>query len=208
MSRFETTNTLGDERDTSQGLTGSKAVLSLVKADVYRYFGRNDMKKVVHGFARIPGFRYTALLRVVQGFGVRHPLGLVALGWKARMGAKYGFQIPKYVTIGPGFYIGHFGEIVLNRDVAIGRNCNIAHNCTIGQANRGSRQGTPTLGDCVWIGTGATIVGGITIGDNVLIAPGAYVNRDVPDNSVVIGNPAEIRAKDSDAVEGYVNRRV
>lgn len=44
------------------------------------------------------------------------------------------------------------------------------------QENRGVRQGTPVIGDCVWIGVNATIVGKIIIGDNVLIAPNSYAN--------------------------------
>ena len=49
----------------------------------------------------------------------------------------------------------------------------------------------------------ATVVGNVTIGDDVLIAPGAFVNFDVPSHSVVIGNPAQIHHKEN-ATEGYV----
>ncbi|HOO79472.1 MAG TPA: serine acetyltransferase, partial [Lachnospiraceae bacterium] len=59
----------------------------------------------------------------------------------------------------------------------------------------------------VWIGTNAVIVGNITIGDDVMIAPGAYVTTDVPAHSIVIGNPAVIRHRDN-ATEGYINRPV
>jgi serine O-acetyltransferase len=51
------------------------------------------------------------------------------------------------------------------------------------------------------------IVGKITIGNNVLIAPGAYVNVDVPDNSIVIGNPATIKSRE-DATAGYIQNKV
>jgi serine O-acetyltransferase len=108
------------------------------------------------------------------------------------------------IKIGPGFYIGHFGTIVINSQTIIGENCNIAHLTTIGQINKGYRKGTPIIGNHVWIGTGAVIVGKITVGNNVLIAPNAYVNRDVPDNSLVIGNPMEIISKE-DATSGYIN---
>ncbi|WP_313216497.1 serine acetyltransferase [Soonwooa sp.] len=120
---------------------------------------------------------------------------------------KYGFQIYAETQIGPGLYLGHWGQLVINPTAIIGRNCNIAQGVTIAQTNRGKREGVPVIGDEVWIGPNAVIVGGITIGNNVLIAPNAYVNMDVPANSVVIGNPAQITPNNM-ATEGYINNKV
>ena len=83
-------------------------------------------------------------------------------------------------------------------------NCNISHGVTIGQANRGKLRGCPVIGNKVWIGTGAVIVGKISIGSNVLIAPNSYVNFDVPDNSIVFGNPGRIIPK-ANATDSYIN---
>ena len=58
--------------------------------------------------------------------------------------------------------------------------------------DRHDPRGPPRIGDRVWIGTNAVIVGGIEIGDDVLIAPGAFVNVDVPSGSTVIGNPGVV----------------
>lgn len=69
--------------------------------------------------------------------------------------------------------------------------------------NRGKRQGTPIIGDNVWIGINAAIVGNIHIGNDVLIAPNSYVNRDIPDHSVVFGNPCTVRHRDN-ATESYI----
>ena len=74
---------------------------------------------------------------------------------------------------------------------------------TIGYERRGERQGNPTIGNKVWIGSNAIIVGKIFIGNNVLIAPGSFVNFDVPDDSIVLGNPGKIIPK-KNATEGYV----
>ncbi|WP_425440669.1 hypothetical protein [Pontibacter mucosus] len=60
------------------------------------------------------------------------------------------------------------------------------------------------MGDNVWIGTGSVIVGNVRIGSNVLIAPNAFVNVDVPDNSLVVGNPCKILEKEAPC-EGYIN---
>lgn len=88
----------------------------------------------------------------------------------------------------------------------MGANCNVHKGVTIGQENRGRRKGAPCIGDGVWMGVNSTIVGGITIGDDVLIAPNSYVNFDVPSHSIVIGNPAKIIHRDN-ATESYIENK-
>lgn len=78
---------------------------------------------------------------------------------------------------------------------------------TIGAENRGKRKGTPVIGNNVWIGINATIVGKITIGNDVLIAPNTLVNFDVPDHSIVVGCPGIIKSVPN-ATEGYINNAV
>ena len=85
--------------------------------------------------------------------------------------------------------------------------CNIGKGVIIGRENSGKRKGAPVIGDEVWIGINAVIVGNIHIGNDVLIDPNAYVNFDVPDHSIVIGNPAMIKHCDY-ATEGYINNKV
>ena len=84
---------------------------------------------------------------------------------------------------------------------------NIATGVTIGQENRGKRKGCPTIGDRVWIGTNAVLVGNINIGSDVLIAPLSYVNFDVPDHSIVLGNPARIISREN-ATASYIEKLV
>lgn len=88
-------------------------------------------------------------------------------------------------------------------NVIIGENVTLLNGVLIGSQSRGAREGTPTIGNSVWIGTNAVVVGKINIGNNVLIAPGAFVNFDVPDNTIVLGNPGKIIPK-SDATKGYI----
>lgn len=123
-----------------------------------------------------------------------------------RYSRKYGLEILSK-KIGEGLYIGHPHNINVHPHAVIGKNCNLNKGCTIGRENRGKRNGAPTLGDNVWVGNYATVVGNVHIGDDVLIAPNAFVNFDVPDHSIVIGNPAIIKAR-RDATEGYVSNRV
>lgn len=102
-----------------------------------------------------------------------------------RIKYKYGFDISYRTTIGPGFYIGHFGGVVIHGDTVIGSNCNISQGITIGILTRGKNAGIPTIGDRVFIGPGALVLGGITIGNDVLIGANAVINFDVADESVV-----------------------
>ena len=171
----------------------------VIASDLFRYKGQTSILK---GF-RSPGFRYMYFLRKASIHKKYSPLGIFYRLILKRLGLKFGFQIPVRTKIGEGFYIGHFGTIVINRNASIGKNCNIAHSTTIGQANRGKLKGYPVLGDKVWIGTGSVIVGNVKIGSNVLIAPNSFVNMDVPDDSLVIGNPAKIIEK-KNPTHGYI----
>lgn len=119
----------------------------------------------------------------------------------------YCVEISPYTKIGPGLYISHPFSITTHTDAKIGKNCNLNKGVLIGAANRGKRKGAPTIGDNVRIGINAVVVGKISIGNDVLIAPNSYVNIDVPDHSIVIGNPCIIKHCDN-ATEGYINNPI
>ena len=123
-----------------------------------------------------------------------------------RAARKYGLEILSD-NLGPGLYIGHAHNINVNPEVIIGKNCNLNKGCTLGKENRGKRKGAPILGDNVWIGTNSVVVGKVHIGNDVLIAHNAYVNFDVPDHSIVLGNPGNI-IKKGNATEGYITMRI
>jgi serine O-acetyltransferase len=94
-------------------------------------------------------------------------------------------------TIGGGLYIAHIGGIHINPQAIVGCNCDIAHRVTIGASAMG-RKGAPVLGDKVYIGTGATLVGKITIGNGAKIAANTLVMTNVPDGATVMGVPGRI----------------
>lgn len=120
-----------------------------------------------------------------------------------RMSKRYGLEILSRAQIGSGLYLGHAYNITVAGGAVIGNNVNLHKGCTIGAENRGKRQGCPVLGNRVYVGINSTIVGNVHIGDDVLIAGNTFVNFDVPDHSVVIGNPASVHSKDN-ATEGYI----
>lgn len=101
---------------------------------------------------------------------------------------KYNVDIYPSAIIGEGFRIAHLGSIVIGDKVIIGKNCTIQSCVTIGQKDRNS--GFPILGDNVYVGSGAKILGGVHVGSNSVIGANAVVIHDVEDNATVVGMPA------------------
>ena len=168
-----------------------------INSDLYRLEGKYDIKSKIKNILLNGGFKFIYTHRKGNYYRVK----------LYRYNIKYGFEISNLANIDKGFYIGHRGSIVINPNAIIGKNFSITSGVTIGQENRGKRKGTPKIGDSVWIGSNSTIVGNITIGNNVLIAPGSFINFDVPNNSIVIGNPAIIKSN-PEATRGYITWEV
>ncbi|WP_369825727.1 serine O-acetyltransferase [Caulobacter sp. BP25] len=93
--------------------------------------------------------------------------------------------------LGPAAYIPHPYGIVVG-DATIGRNVTILQNVTIGTASR-SRRDTPIIGDDVFIGAGAVIIGAVKIGPGASIGANAVVVKDVPAGASAIGVPARVK---------------
>lgn len=100
---------------------------------------------------------------------------------------KLGFQFTENV-FGPGLNIYNYGPIIVNPSARIGCNCTIYPGVVIGGK---VENGYPKIGDNVFIGASAKVLGGVNIGNNVFIAPNAVVVKDIPDNHVVVGIPAK-----------------
>ena len=115
---------------------------------------------------------------------------------------KYGYEIHYKCEIAPGLKLVHRGGVVVNSSAKIGHNVTLQKGCTIGSNRRGKKCGVPSIGDNVWIGANAAIIGKVTIGDDVMIAPNSYINFDVPSHSVCVGNPAKIIPREN-ATEFY-----
>jgi serine O-acetyltransferase len=126
---------------------------------------------------------------------------LVRYSYETGIGLYENMNLPK------GLIIGHAGTIVINGNATFRGNLFLTHGVTIGRDIRGKRKGTPKFGKNVCVRTNSTVVGNITIGDDVLIAPNTFVNFDVPSHSIVIGNPASIHHRDW-ATEGHLGRNL
>ena len=123
-----------------------------------------------------------------------------------RLCRKYGLEIKTSTKIGKGFYMGHPYNITISPFAEIGNNVNIMKGATVGYSG-GKKRGAPKIGDCVYIGINSTVVGGITIGNDVMIAPNSFVNTDVPSHSIAIGSPAKIIPREN-ATNEYIIYRV
>jgi serine O-acetyltransferase len=182
----------------------------LLAADLFRLEGRRGWRALLRSMRRDPGFDYVFWMRSCRYLRhhrwLRYVLYPVARWCYNRRRFRYGISIPFDTDIGPGFFIGHFGGIVVNGSSRIGRNCNISHGVTLGQTNRGERRGCPVVGDNVYIGPGAKLIGGIRVGDRAAIGANAVVTRDVPAGAVVAGIPAKVISQAGSA--GYVEYTV
>ncbi|MEP6988905.1 MAG: serine acetyltransferase [Chloroflexota bacterium] len=102
-----------------------------------------------------------------------------------------GVWLSPQARIGRGLYIGHFGSIFVDASI-IGENCNLSQEVTLGFAGRGDRGGLPTLGDRVFLGAGAKVIGQITLGNDVAVGANAVVTQNLPDRAVAVGSPAKV----------------
>lgn len=124
------------------------------------------------------------------------------------IGRSYHLEIPNWGNIGKNLVLAHPFGITVNPAVVIGDGCVLFKNCTIGSVRSGKRAGFPMIGNNCVVGCGAFVCGGITIGNDVLICANAFVDFDVPDHSIVIGNPGVIHHKenataDYNGLKGY-----
>lgn len=97
----------------------------------------------------------------------------------------------------PTFPHGFYGVFV-SGGAKIGQNCVIFHQVTIGSNTLANTKhfGAPTLGDNVYIGAGAKIIGGIHVGNNVRIGANCVVTKDVPDNTTVVLSAPRLITRD------------
>jgi serine O-acetyltransferase len=132
---------------------------------------------------------------------------LVHVLWKARIPLlprfiaalvhrATGIDIHPGATIGPGFFIDHGTGVVIGGTAVIGENVTIYQGVTLGGTSLARTKRHPTLGNNVTVGSGAAVLGDITIGDHTKIGANSVVVKDVPPNSTVVGIPGRVVLQD------------
>jgi serine O-acetyltransferase len=139
-------------------------------------------------------------IHAIWGYRVAHRLW----GWKLRTLARAHSQFVRFLTgveihpaavIGRRFFIDHGMGVVIGETVVIGDDVMLYHGVTLGGRSAANGKRHPTLGDDIIVGTGATILGPVTIGSHSLVGAQAVVVTDAPDNSVLTGIPAVVRPR-------------
>ena len=112
-----------------------------------------------------------------------------------------GIEIHPGATIGKSLFIDHGSGVVVGETSMIGNNVTLFQGVTLGGTGKETGKRHPTVGDSVVIGTGAKILGNITIGHNAYIGANAVVIRNVPANSTVVGVPGHIAKQDGKKID-------
>jgi serine O-acetyltransferase len=159
--------------------------LWLGKADERRRYDLRTCLKLVVSFV---GLRATLLYRLSHRAHQKRIRFLPQLLYQLNL-FLFGLDIPPNIPIGPGLYIPHpLGNVVMAE--RIGSRVTLVSNVTIGMRRE---LVFPIIGDDVYVGAGARVLGPIRVGNNVSIGANAVVLKDVPDNSTAVGVPAQIR---------------
>lgn len=117
---------------------------------------------------------------------------------------KLGFSIG-FNTFGPGLSIAHYGQIVVHGNACVGKNCRIHEGVTIGATGGSTR--APIIGDNVFIGSGAKIIGEINIAEGVAIGANAAVVKDISEAYTTWGGVPARKISDHDS-KAYLNVRL
>lgn len=123
---------------------------------------------------------------------VRLPLKVVGRLAAFFVEAVTHIELPPQAIIGPGLFLPHAGYVIVASNATIGRHCTLTQGVSIGH-RAGGREASfdsPVLGNRVYVGPGAAILGPVNVGDDVLIGANAVVINSVSPRAVVVGNPA------------------
>jgi serine O-acetyltransferase len=172
-----------------------------LRLDCYRITGNTGWNAVVRALCVSRTFRPIATLRAYQALRARggaarllRPFVTACHRWLC---AACGIELPLELQAGPGLAITHGWGLVVNGGAKLGRNVTLMQGVTIGRADSiaadGSRStGYPVIGNDVWIGPGAVVVGGVHVGDGCRILPNSVVTTDLDAGSMAGGVPAKV----------------
>lgn len=138
-----------------------------------------------------PSFKVQIYYKIAKYFyNKKHYLIARIISEKAKR--KTGIEIHPGATIGKNLFIDHGIGVVIGETAIIGDNVTMFHGVTLGGTGKEKGKRHPTIGNNVFIGSGAKILGNIKIGNNVKIGANSVVLKDIKDNTTVVGIPGII----------------
>lgn len=161
----------------------------LVKSDLKRY-----RKSFWYAVLMIPGFKYTfhhRLCYYLSQYKALFPLYALEFLRFRYLTFHLGIEVFRGMNLPEGFCISHFGGITFYPQ-RCGKNVFLRPGVVVGTAGSFDFSNNPIIGNNVTFGVHSCVLGGVEIGDNVVIAAGAVVVKDVPANCVVAGVPAKV----------------
>lgn len=169
-----------------------KRVFSVIKEDIQTIYEKDpaaeNLMEVIFCY---PGLHALILHRIA------HKLRYWKIPFIPRLISSFsrfltGIEIHPGARIGNKFFIDHGMGVVIGETTIIGDNVLLYQGVTLGGTGKEHGKRHPTLGDNIVVGSGAKILGNITIGSNSRVGAGSVIIDDVPDNSTVVGIPGRI----------------
>jgi serine O-acetyltransferase len=174
----------GDEQPTTP--PGTRA---LIFADV-AWYGPPGWVSVIKAALTQRTYRPVLTLRLCQATsGPLRVLSVVAHRWAC---GKAGIDLPHSLDAGPGLKLTHGWGVVVNPGVRLGRNVILMHGATIGR----SGVGVPVIGDDVFVGPQASVLGGVDIGKGATISAGCVITQDVAAHTMVMLDRASLTSRE------------
>ncbi|MBN2368729.1 serine acetyltransferase [Candidatus Woesearchaeota archaeon] len=159
---------------------------------------KNDPAVMSSAFRKTEAILYPGLHAIVVHRYLSHPLYKQGIPFFPRLFSQImrtltGIEIHPGAKIGRGFFVDHGIGVVIGETSVIGKDCVMFHNVTLGGTGKSKGKRHPTIGNNVLIGTGATLLGPLKVGNNVKIGANTFIiNQDIPDNCTVVGTPGRI----------------
>jgi serine O-acetyltransferase len=165
-----------------------RSFLEQVRED-YHAHGRDWTKP---GFRSVAVHRFGVWRMTIRSKLLRAPFSVAYRIMFRYCRNIYGIEVPYSVRLGHRVIIEHQGGIVIHGASAIGDDCIIRQNCTIGIRDLKNLDAAPTLEDGVSLGAGSIVLGSVTLGNGCIVGANAVVLVDVPPGALAVGVPARI----------------